>query len=140
MNFCRTRSRSKAILIISCIIVLSFLVNVVHAETIRGCYVNGVLYTNNTSKGNRYFYRTGGLIAECGFEPTGTNNGICRLYNSGPVSKNSSYTIYNESFNNKWDEINCPIDDYVWPLMILIAMIAIYKFKRQSKFPITPTG
>ncbi|MES2419213.1 MAG: hypothetical protein V4541_13580 [Bacteroidota bacterium] len=96
----------------------------------RGCYVDGVLYTTNTAKGNRFFYRTSGtLISDCGFVVTGSNDGNCRLYNSGNINKNASYTLYAESFGNKWEEISCPIDNEVWMLLVSVSVFVVLKVK-----------
>ena len=112
------------------VVLLSFVSSNAFAQLGRGCYVAGVLYTENVpDQGNRYFYRTpGNLASSCGFEPTG-NSGNCRLYNGGNVNNNNSYTLYNDAFSNDWEEISCPIDDYVWFLLVGIAGVVIFKFK-----------
>ncbi|MGF1924984.1 MAG: hypothetical protein ACQUHE_12465 [Bacteroidia bacterium] len=100
-----------------------------NAQIGRGCYVDGVLYTANTSKGNRFFYRSPGNLSDpCGYEYTGSNDGQCRLYNSGPEGNNSSYTSYPTSFGNDWAVIACPIDDYVWILLVVIGGLVSNKF------------
>ena len=101
----------------------------VNAQIGKGCYVGGVLYTNNNSKGNRYFYQPpGDLYSVCGYNPTG-NSGNCFIYNSGPISNINSYIKYIGGFSNDWEEIECPIDDYVWVLLILCVVVSIFKFK-----------
>ena len=114
-------------LLLICLLVCSF---PSYAQFGRGCYVDGVLYTANTSKSNRHFYRTSGVLTSpCGFVRTGNTNN-CRLFNGGNESNNSNYTLYNSSFSNDWDELICPIDDYAWLLMISVAGISILKFRR----------
>lgn len=96
------------------------------AEIGRGCYVGGVLYTENTAKGNRFFYRApGNLVSDCGYNPIG-NDGNCRLYNGGNINNNNSYTLYEDAFSNKWEEIECPIDTYVWFLLIAVAGVSYF--------------
>lgn len=98
----------------------------------NGCYVGGVLYTANTSYGARYFYSTSGTLTSiCGYEPTGGQSGTCRLYNSGKLNKNSSYTAYTMSFSNSWEEINCPIDEEIWILLIPISFICFFRLKEK---------
>ncbi|MCY1507263.1 hypothetical protein D9M68_415360 [compost metagenome] len=105
-----------------------------HANIGRGCYVGGVLYTQNTAKGNRYFYRSpGNLTSDCGFQPVG-NNANCRLYNSGNINNNSSYTLYSGAFSNKWEEIICPIDENVWMLVCSAAGIGFLLLKSDRKY------
>lgn len=107
----------------------SCLINTAKAQLGKGCYVEGVLYTSNTSNGNRYFYRSPGNISNpCGYVRTG-NIGNCRLYNSGPLGNNSSYTLYTDAFSSDWAEVECPIDDYVWLLLVAIGGISILRFR-----------
>lgn len=97
----------------------------------RGCYVGGVLYTLNTDNGNRFFYRSPGqLTSACGFNDIGTREGNCRLYDGGNIYNNSSYTVYYDAFDNGWEEINCPLDNYVWMLISSIIGLSIFKFSR----------
>lgn len=102
--------------------------SVVNAQLGRGCYVGGVLYTSNTPAGNRYFYRDVSLSSDCGFERTG-NQGNCRLYNSGNVNSNSSYTQYGDAFSNDWEEISCPIDNSVWFILIITCGFSIFRLQ-----------
>ncbi|MEJ5995881.1 hypothetical protein WG904_15735 [Pedobacter sp. Du54] len=112
------------------ILLISLFYESAHAQLGRGCYVGGVLYTTNTSKGNRFFYRSPGNITNvCGYTPTG-NDGNCRLYNSGPLGNNNSYTLYSDAFSNDWAEINCPIDDYVWLLMLSAVGLSVWRFRK----------
>lgn len=111
---------------LSIFILTIFLAN---AQLGPGCYVGGVLYTSTTSKSNRHFYRTpGDMNSVCGFIRTGSNN-TCRLYNGGDESINSSYTAYSNSFSNDWDEISCPIDSYVWVLLLTSAVFSFFRLK-----------
>lgn len=101
-----------------------------NAQYGRGCYVDGVLYTSNTSNGNRFFYRSpGNLTNICGYTPTG-NDGNCRLYNSGPIGNNSSYTLYYDSFSNDWTEVICPLDDHVWLLLLSATGFSVLRFRK----------
>lgn len=119
----------KGILRIS--LILLFCCITLFAKAIgNGCYVGGVLYTANTSYGAIYFYRSpGNLNSICGFEPTGNQSGRCYLYNSGKINKNSSYTRYNNSYSNGWEEINCPIDEEIWILLIPISILSYLRLK-----------
>lgn len=130
MNNLLTRKPSLLVKISFGIVILLTIISIdVNAQIGRGCYVDGVLYTSNTSKGNRFFYRTPGNLSDpCGYVYTGSNDGQCRLYNSGPVGNNSSYTQYLNNFGNDWDVIACPIDDYVWLLIIALVGLAVFKF------------
>lgn len=119
--------QSALILKIVFVFLLIFMSLNLAAQIGRGCYVDGVLYTANTAKGNRYFYRTPGeMNSACGFVPTG-NDGNCRLYNSGNINNNSSYTLYNDSFSNDWAE-NCPLDDYI--PYVLLGVVGLVVAKR----------
>ncbi|RYG01606.1 MAG: hypothetical protein EOO07_33965 [Chitinophagaceae bacterium] len=123
-NFKRAIAK-VALILVGCLFFVS-----AHAQLGRGCYVGGVLYTTNTSNGNRFFYRSPGNITNsCGYTPTG-NDGNCRLYNSGPLGNNNSYTLYYDAFSNDWAEIICPIDDQVWLLIVSIAGFSIWKFRK----------
>ena len=119
--------------IVSCIVflVLFFLISNTPVTAIgRGCYVGGVLYTENTDNGNRFFYRSPGqLTSACGFNDTGNRDGNCRLYNGGNIYNNGSYTLYYDSFDNAWEEISCPLDDYVWVLFLAISLVVVLKFR-----------
>lgn len=107
----------------------------INAQTGRGCYVGGVLYTENTgtslNQTNRYFYTNSGAISSvCGFDDTGTKQGKCYLYDgSGSINSASNYTQYNDNFDNQWTEINCSIDDDVWILLLIITDFSILKLK-----------
>jgi hypothetical protein len=121
--------RSKNILIkVSLTICFLFCYSFANAQLGRGCYVGGLLYTANTSAGNRYFYRTSSISSDCGFERTG-NEGNCRLYNSGNINNNNSYTQYGDAFSNDWEEISCPIDGNVWLILISTCAFSIFKLR-----------
>jgi hypothetical protein len=120
-------------------IILLFLLFIISlnlsAQIGRGCYVDGVLYTENTAKGNRFFYRTSGvLLNDCGFIPTG-NDGNCRLYNGGNINNNNSYTLYEDSFSNDWEVIPCPLDKYVWYLLVSISTFSFFRLRYNSFKP-----
>jgi hypothetical protein len=101
----------------------------IHAQIGRGCHVDGVLYTANTPKGNKYFYRTSGVMTtSCEFVPTG-NDGNCRLYNGGNINNNCSYTRYLNSFSSDWNEISCPLDQYVWVLLASFSTICFFRLR-----------
>ncbi|MES2652167.1 MAG: hypothetical protein V4663_10520 [Bacteroidota bacterium] len=109
-----------------------FYINVNAAD---GCYVGGVLYTGHTPKSGAYFYRTSGNItADCGV--TGTISGSCRLYNSGNTNNNSSYTQYSNSYSTSISVVVCPIDDYVWLLMLVVAGFSFFKFRSSLKLEV----
>ena len=105
------------------------------AQLGRGCYVDGVLYTENTSKSNRHFYASpGNLTSVCGFQRTGNTNN-CRIYVSGPIANNSSYTLYGTHFSNDWEEIvGCPLDEYVWVLIVVVAGFSFLKVRSVMGF------
>ncbi|MEJ5993790.1 hypothetical protein WG904_05090 [Pedobacter sp. Du54] len=99
------------------------------AQIGRGCYVGGVLYTANTAKGNKYFYRTSGVkTTPCEFVRTG-NQAHCRLYNGGNINNNASYTKYLNAFSNDWDEVICPLDQYVWVLLASFSTISFFRLR-----------
>ena len=108
---------------------LSSTVELANAQIGRGCLVDGFLYTNKTSAGNRYFYRTSGVLStSCEFIPTGINSGNCRLYNGGPIGSNSSYTLYPDAFSNDWEEVECPIDNHIYLFFLFVFGIYSNKF------------
>ena len=94
-----------------------------------GCYVGGILYTTNTSRGNGYYYRSPNLNSACGFVKTGSNLATCRLYNIGNLNNNSSYTAYSNSYSSNWREITCPIDSEVWVLLFVVGGFSIFRLK-----------
>ncbi|MCX2586314.1 hypothetical protein [Pedobacter sp. MR22-3] len=96
--------------------------NVMFAQT-RGCLVGNVLYTEQSGKGLNYFLRSpGNRTSACGFQRVG-NTSNCRLYNSGDVDMESSYTLYPDAASSGWIEIaNCPIDNDVWIFFIPVSL------------------
>jgi hypothetical protein len=109
----------------------------IHAQIGRGCYVDGVLYTANTPKGNKYFYRTSGInTTQCEFVSTG-NDGNCRLYNGGNINNNSSYTRYLNAYSSAWEEITCPLDDYVWVLLASISAVVFFRLRPRASVAIS---
>lgn len=133
MNFIFKLSNIKSQFIATIIIslFLSFTVELANAQIGRGCLVNGLLYTSRTPAGNRYFYRTSGVLStSCSFIPTGQNSGNCRLYNSGPIDVNSSYTQYPDAFSNDWEEVECPIDTHIYLLFLFVFGLCANKFYR----------
>ena len=100
-----------------------------NAQLGSGCYVGGILYTTETERGPRFFYRTPDFVSDCGFVRTGSNLAICRLYNGGPINNINSYTSYPNSFSNDWREINCPIDSEVWLLLLVVSGFSIFRLK-----------
>ncbi len=127
------RTHWLKVISICLIIFLAGIFSTAKAQIGRGCYVGGVLYTDKTSAGNRYFYRTSGTLTDpCGYTRTG-NQGNCRLYNGGNINNNNSYTLYNDAFSNDWDVIICPIDHEVWLLLIATAGFSIFRFKSVLK-------
>lgn len=121
----------NAVLIKLVLVFILLLISIsLSAQIGRGCYVDGVLYTQNTSKGNRFFYRTSGVLTtDCEFVPTG-NDGNCRLYNGGNINNNSSYTLYNDAFSNDWMEIECPLDDYAFPILSVLGGYVFFRRRR----------
>jgi hypothetical protein len=128
---CFIKLRSKTFLI-TLLILLTF--SNASAQLGRGCLVDGLLYTSNTSRGNRFFYRTvGGLSTTCEFVQTGSNVGNCRLYNGGNEADNTSYTLYTDAFSNDWEEVTpCPLDNHFYMLLIFIFGIFSIKLKFSS--------
>lgn len=100
------------------------------AKAADGCYVSGVLYASHTKSG-AYFYRTPNTVATCGV--TGTISGSCRLYNSGNINNNSSYTQYGSSYSSNISAIAvCPLDDYVWVLIVAVMGVLFFRFKNNT--------
>ncbi len=92
-----------------------------------GCYVGGVLYTSHTKTG-AFFYRSpGNITANCGI--TGNISGSCRLYNSGNIGNNVSYTSYASSYSSNISVITCPLDDKIWLLFLAITLGIFFKFR-----------
>lgn len=96
----------------------------------NGCYVGGLLYTTNTSKGAKYFYAAPFYNSVCGYKPIPKLNGKCYIYKgTGPLNKNSSYNSFAKSYAADWNEINCPLDDYVWVLLFVAAGFSIIRLR-----------
>jgi hypothetical protein len=128
-NFLRKKKWNRVLVMFFVTLFVSFFnLNVNAAD---GCYVDGVLYAAHTSKSGAYFYRTPSTVADCGV--TGTISGSCRLYNSGSESVNSSYTRYLNSFSSNISVTVCPLDDYVWLLIIAIAAFSVFHFRPTLK-------
>lgn len=124
-NFLKKKNWSKVLLIsLFTLFVSFFYLNVKAAD---GCYVSGVLYASHTSKSGAYFFRTPSTVANCGV--TGIISGGCRLYNSGSQNSNSSYTLYGSSYSSNISVTVCPIDDYVWALLLASAAFSVIHFK-----------
>ncbi len=110
-------------------IIISALTNFyASAQLGNGCYVGGILHTTKARSG-AYFYRSPNLDSDCGFVRTGSSLGSCRLYNSGSIYLNSSYTNYTNSYSSNWREINCPIDNEVWLLLFVVSGFSIFRIK-----------
>lgn len=100
-----------------------------------GCGVAGVLYTSQTSKGNHYFYNSPNLLSDCGFKAIPKKIGACYIYKgTGPLNKNSSYYKYNKSWGANWEEINCPLDNQVWLLILSAVIFSVYRLRPIFKF------
>lgn len=117
--------------------ILFLLLSILCADTTfaqqRGCLVGNVLYTEPSGRGNDYFLRSpGNRTSTCGFQRVG-NTSNCRLYNSGDINAESSYTLYHDAASNGWVEIsNCPVDDTAWMLFVPVSLFSLYSLSRKK--------
>lgn len=103
-------------------------------QGVRGCVVGNVIYTQPSGRGNDYFLRSpGNRTSTCGFQRVG-NTSNCRLYNSGDINTESSYTLYPDAASSGWVDVsNCPVDDTAWILFVPISFFSMYSLsKKQS--------
>lgn len=121
----------KGSFLVSFLFVVSAMILYTPAKAADGCYVAGVLYDAHTPKSGAYFYRTPNTIATCGY--VGTLSGACRLYDTGDITKNTSYTRYNGSYSTSISVIPCPLDDSLLLLVIPITACALFRFRLEFK-------
>lgn len=125
---------------ILCMFLFAASINGTFAQTVRGCLVGNVLYTEPSGRGNDYFLRSpGNRTSTCGFFRVG-NTSNCRLYNGGPISEESSYTLYPDAASNAWAEVgNCPVDTDVWMLLMPVSLLGAVAILRKESLPAKPT-
>lgn len=98
------------------LLILIFLVVSESTYAVYGCYLpDGSVYTNLTPNGTRY-RRNSGVFVGLGACLNGSNDGSCEVNN--PVTS---------GVLGDYDVAYCPIDDYVWILVIGISGLIFIK-------------
>ena len=91
-----------------------------------GCLSGNIYYSGGPVLG----YWNTGIFNACGWSRTGGTSGICNIYLGGNVFDPNNYTTGTNG--NYVSIVSCPLDAYIWLLILPIVSLGFHYMRRKS--------